>query len=753
MTSTTRTRLIASGLIGLGTIFSATAQESDSLHLEEVIVTAQKRAETLSETPMTVDAISGEEINDFASFSFEDLNSLTAGLAISGNNFDTDIATRGLGTELNAAVSPRVTVYLDGTFINQQRGMFSGIYDVRQVELLRGPQGTLYGQTSPAGAITIQTTNPNLEEIDGYARQSFTDQDGSNSQLGVSLPIIENELGIRLSGLYDTNEASGVENITLDRDESNDTKAFRAVVLWEPAENFDLRLSYHDITDHFDVDPAVTGNGISDDDRKAVADFKSEMENQTNYTILETNYTFANDWVMTFVGSDQNNRVPRYFDQDASEVQSRQQFVDSVVNDVQVYELRLASQEGDFWNWIVGAFYQDTNAHTDVSADTWVIAGPGLNVFADVESTAFTQNETSAVFAHNTLNVSENGTVTLGLRYTEVDRQNSQPFDQTYYLLNPDGTLGPILREVSFNGVAEDAQEQNENAVTGTLKYQYQVSDALMAYVSYDRGWRGGSANISGNPAPPQFGVFKDEDSDNLELGFKWELWDGRGLLNVATYYQLYTDFQFQATADYRDPNGRISIAEPVVNVDEAESYGVDSDLTLLLTENWTVRAALSFNQAELTDAQGVPCTTGEPLSTELWDYDTCDLTGERAGQEAEWSANLGTEYYRHLGSADMEWYTRGLLNAESEYYSQSLQEDLDGYGTLDLFVGLRSAERTWDASVWVKNVTDESAVLKADALPEIPDYAAGVMLDNPYIWVRRELNPRTVGVTLSYNF
>ncbi len=754
MKITARSRIVASSLIGLGAILPVTAQESGTLQLEEVVVTAQKRDEALSETPMTVSVISGTQIVDFASFSFDDLNNLTAGLAISGNNFDTDIATRGLGTELNAAVSPRVTVYLDGTFINQQRGMFSGIYDVAQVEILRGPQGTLYGQTSPAGAITIRTANPNLEEIDGYASQSFTSQEGSNSQLGVSVPIIENELGIRLSGLYDTNEASDVQNITLGRHLNNQTRAFRAVALWEPNENFDLRLSYHDITDHFDIDPTVEGPGIKAKDRESVADYKSKMENQTDYFILETNYTFSNDWVMTFVASDQDNRIPRYWDGDGTALQAREQYVDSVVNDVQVYELRLASQSGDFWNWIVGAFYQDTDAHTDVVADTWTTTGiQGLNVFADVDSTAFTSNETSALFTHNTLYLTENGTLTVGLRYSEVDRKNSQPFQQTVYQLNPDGSLGGILREADFNGVAEDAQKDKEDALTGTVKYQYQFTDALMGYTSYERGWRSGSANIAGNPAPPVFGSFPDESSDNIEFGFKWELWDGRGLLNFATYYQIYNDFQFQATAEYRDEIGRISIADPVVSVDEAESYGFDSDITVLITEDWLVRAMLTYNKTELTDAKGVPCNNGQPISTETWSFNTCDFTGERAGQEPEWSGNVATEYSHALGNADMEWYARTLLNVESEYYSQSLQENLDSYAMLDLFLGLRSPAGTWDASLWVKNVADESAVLKAESLPQLPDFATGQTVDNPYTWIRRQLNPRTFGLTVLYNF
>ena len=136
--------------------------------LDEVIVTAQKRTETLQDTPMTVSVITGKQINETSTFAFTDLSNLTSGLSIRGSGFDTDIATRGLGTELDAAVNPRVTVYLDGAFISQQRALFGGIYDMSQVELLRGPQGTLYGQASPAGALTLRSRDPNIEEMDGY---------------------------------------------------------------------------------------------------------------------------------------------------------------------------------------------------------------------------------------------------------------------------------------------------------------------------------------------------------------------------------------------------------------------------------------------------------------------------------------------------------------------------------------------------------------------------------------------------------
>ena len=136
-----------------------------------------------------------------------------------------------------------------------------------------------------------------------------------------------------------------------------------------------------------------------------------------------------------------------------------------------------------------------------------------------------------------------------------------------------------------------------------------------------------------------------------------------------------------------------------------------------------------------------------------MWSFNTCDLTGEKAGGLPEWSANIASEYWGAVGSISSEWYVRGLLNAESEYYSPAFREDLDSYTTLDLYVGLRSINAVWDVNVWVKNITDESAKLKDRALPDIPNYETGVMISSPYVEIRRQLAPRTFGITLSYNF
>ena len=258
---------------------------------------------------------------------------------------------------------------------------------------------------------------------------------------------------------------------------------------------------------------------------------------------------------------------------------------------------------------------------------------------ASTSGPALLESEDRGAFLHNAIHFSERSTLTLGIRYSEEEGTSVQDFTtDVFFLLPDDSRQGPLLT-LAFPGIQPEDQDADDDAWTGTAKYQYSVSDDLMVYGSYDRGWRAGSANISGAVNPPEFGAFDAETSDNLELGFKWAVFDGRGLWSTAAYYQLYNDFQFQAdTIEFLIPveaGGGVDLASPVVNVDEVEVLGVETELSLLLAERWTLGLAASYNQTEFSDADNVPCTTDDPLPDEPFGFNTCDLTGERAGQLA----------------------------------------------------------------------------------------------------------------------
>jgi outer membrane receptor protein involved in Fe transport len=746
--------LVSTLLASCGTFHTALAEE---LVLEEVIVTAQKKSEALADTPMTVNVLSAETLAEYAGLSIQDIDKLTAGISVTGSGFDIDIAVRGLGTNLTAPVDPRVGLYVDGASITQERGFFTGIFDLQRFELLRGPQGTLYGKASPAGALLMQTRSPNLERVDGYVQQVLTEHSGSNTQAGVSIPLVENKLGLRLSGLYDNNQNQDATNITLDKDLEVDTWSGRAVLLWEPGDRFSTRLLYQRIEDEIDVDLVVEGNGIDYTDRAAVNDFDSRLENTMELAVLEFNLEFANNWTLTSISSHQDNTVDRWWDSDGSEIQAEEQIVFSNLRDTWNTELRLASVGNDSrLDWTVGGYYQDSKADTEVSSTNYISAGPGFNLVALTEGPAQTDAKTWAVFGHAAWHITDRTTLTAGLRYSDIERDQNQPFRIDVYLVTPADLVGPIA-ELELDGIAADDQNVSDDAWTGTLKLQHRFSDKLMAYLSYDRGFRDGSANVAGRAEPPAFSGFDSETSDNLEAGFKWGFGAGRGLLNLAAYFQVYEDFHFLAEGvAYNLPpqdGGGTALANPVVNVEEVESYGLEAELSWLFSEHWSLNVTASYNNTEFTDAPAVPCTSGEPIPEGFWNFNTCNLEGERAGRLPEWSGVVQSEYAREFGDGGMQWYLRGLVKAESEFYSQGLKEDLDSYATLDLFAGLRGTSRRWDVTLWLKNATDEEARIEALALPDLPDFEGGGSVTNPYAFIRTQLEPRTLGLTASYYF
>ena len=175
----------------------------------------------------------------------------------------------------------------------------------------------------------------------------------------------------------------------------------------------------------------------------------------------------------------------------------------------------------------------------------------------------------------------------------------------------------------------------------------------------------------------------------------------------------------------------------------------------MILNQFWSAHVTASYNQTELTDAKNVPCTTDAPLPPGNFTFNTCDLTGERAGRLPEWSGIVTSEYFQplELGAGNLQWYLRGRLKAETEFYSNALDEDLDSYATLDLFTGIRTDNGQWDASLWVKNVFDEEARFEALPLPPLPDFDTGGDVPNPYTQIRTQQPPRAVGITGSYRF
>lgn len=755
----TRTKIslsiFGSTLLGFALPGIALAQDQ-SLVLEEIIVTAQKKAETLAEAPLTVNVIEGKDIRELTMFDATDLSKITSGVEVRNEgDSNTGIAIRGVGTLAQQPAPSRVGVYLDDWYGGpQSQFVFQQMFDLSRVQILRGPQGTLYGQPSPAGALLVETANPNLSEIDGYISATYQNPDGYNIQGGVSIPLIEDELGLRISGLLDDRD-TGLDNIVRNEDNEINNRGFRVKTLWTPNDEFSAKLgwTYVEMSDSDTYRPleSVTSTAnfqLDASDRTSIQDAPDQMNNREDNL-----YTMHLDWnpgpvEVNFFAAYHDPKVDSISDEDGTELPGQTVRVVGEGKEGQQYELRLIAQPLDWWDGQIGAYYAEEANDTDVEV---LAAGPGL--VAALELTIPTDNKVTAFFTHNDFHISETTTITAGLRFNKFE--NSSPQGQTTELrfgsemLVGGGATAPISSLIvpCSDGSAPPCIVEAAETVeewTGTIKVSHALSDDHNLYATIDRGFRPGAANfdISGATGP-ELQAYSGESVDSFEVGLKGALMGGRAQYSVATFYVVYEDYQINPSFQHWDPNvnGPSDINIVYVNVDEAEQYGIEGEFTVLLAENWSLFTALGWNNVEFTDGV-VPCNDpNQPALSVANPFNVCEAKGQAAGSQPQWSWVVQSEYWRPLEAINGEWFVNGLFNyrGESEVPGDP-QERLstEDYIQLDIFAGVRN--ENWTARVFVKNVFDDADIVSKRALGT--DY-------NDLTLVA----PRTTGVTLAYQF
>mgnify|MGYP003655162803 FL=1 len=422
------------------------------------------------------------------------------------------------------------------------------------------------------------------------------------------------------------------------------------------------------------------------------------------------------------------------------------------------YELRVASNDNDFWDYMVGLYYIDQNTDTAFDANS-VNLEQSIGFFTNGVLPVYANN--FAVFTFNQFYLSESLTLEAGLRYTDYDffRRADVFFGGLNYLPPALEGIADVVEDgfrASFpiNGI-NDARA-GDDAVTGSLTLRWEMLDDLSLYASYNRGYRPGgtsiipSPNIQLLPNGEQDLFYDAEESDAFEVGFKSRPLDGRATLNGALYYQLFDGYQgFVRGVSVLDDGGAPQdLPGGLVFNGDAVVWGVELEGQILVTENWNAGGALSYNKAEY-DGASQPCNDRQPGEV----LGSCDIDGEALGGEPEWSVSLNSEYVIPLEATEL--YLRGLfkytddrLNTDASAGTGNVAADFESYETLDLFAGWRSNDARWDVSLWAKNVTDEDAVLRQQG----PDQYDLAISDGSYTQTNI-LRPRTVGATARYNF
>ena len=734
MNITTKKSLLATmvGLFAASGVGTAVAQGQEGAtsqaRLDEIIVTAQKREQSIQDVPISINALSGNflvenNITDFINLEFYlpgiDINETTP----NGNDFSLRGIPNG-GSFLG--LSSVMDVYWNGAVIPQEVSL-SSMYDMDRVEVLRGPQGSLQGRPAPAGVIMMYSKRPNVNmdtKLDGRIRSKVRDDGGYEMEGGVSVALIPDELAVRVSGLWGQDDGRADYTNFSGAGPEREYQAGRITMAWSPTDRFDAILTSEiNKREETGVVGYLVGDGLLGEvtpysNSRTLRDYE-EYEKRYNQHNLELTLNLESHR-LTSLSSYGELDAHWFIDNNKDTLGVLPNFMNRD-RDYLSQEIRFESIDSEFWEYMIGGYFSKSSLL--LTADF-----PTINLFL-----AFPENhEQKGVFTFHQFNLNEKMTLQAGLRWQRYEDEKA-PFSFT------------------------------EEALTGSAQLSYQFSDDIMGYLSYQRGYRPPGAiskNPPFNPAPDSLFQYDEEVSDSFEVGVKSVLLDGRLQLNVNLYRQEFSGFPLATGQVSTDANlDGVFELDNNVGPDASTRYvksidllaqGLEVEWQALLTDNWTLSGALAWNDVEFGANAILPCSvfdelTGDAVfpSGEL--FSTCNNAGATIDQLRELTGSVTTEYTVPELIQGNEWYIRGAYNYQGEAPTtqNSTVEDLGAVGILNLYTGLRSGDGRWDVSLWVENLTDEQQLL---------DFLDGSNF-NTYIFANGFVEERRFGMSVNYNF
>ncbi len=718
--------------------------------LEEVIVTATKRSESLQDIPVTVNAFDSETILEAGINSAQDVAVLTPSLNINTNisPFNSRMTIRGIGTaQTDPSLEPSVGLFVDGVFMGRTGLGMSDLTDIQRIEVLQGPQGTLYGKNTNAGAISVITKAPNLEELEGYLDLGVGNYGMGRATGAVSGPISDT-VAYRVSGSMHKRDGYYENRGGADLSDADDWN-IQGKLLWEPTDDLSFQLSAShierdnnccgaDAVQSDIVNEELVAQGFAPDlndpyDYKVAVDEASKFEMESDLAALTIGYVA--DWgTITSITAWNDYDYVTTTDADRSQLDVLSVIDDVYGGDSLSQELRLTSEAGDSFEYQVGLFYyEQTTTRGDGSPFVFIgddfigIASqlglpfpapvPFLVAAGDnLEGKNKWETETIALFGQATWHIGDAWHLTGGLRWSDEEKRAS-----LYTQINSTAPSQAILGRSLLNFVSEpidaDFERQADN-VDWLVRLSRDIGDSSMLFASAGTGTKSGGFNgVNGGLDGPEDREFDDEFTTSYEIGVKSNLLDNRMRLNASAFYTVAEDYQQQQQLD-------TGAGTFVSNEAEIETSGVDVDFAAAVLPNLTLTAGLLYmHDYEITDGP----QKGNPLPF------TADITFNVGGTVVFPLADGGI-FLR----ADYQYMDDHATNGAREDTLQP--KDFDDRKLLNMNLGWRNDN--WNISVWGKNLTDD-------------EYAAQTA--SPFAFTGMDAYflapPRTYGASLRYDF
>ncbi|MDX1734510.1 MAG: TonB-dependent receptor, partial [Halioglobus sp.] len=661
--------------------------------LEEVMVTAQKRTQSLQDVPISVSALQGEKIQEAGIPDMTALADYVPNLHIAAASVNTNIYMRGVGSGNNQGFEQSVGMYIDGVYMGRGYQYRNAFLDLERVEVLRGPQGTLFGRNTVAGAMNISTASPEVgDETNGSISLFAESYDGLGVEGYVESSLADN-FAARLAFKYDESDGY-IDNEFLDEDEpAVENAVFRLTTVWEPTDTLQATFKYSHADSERTGAPSATWKFLSAAERAELVPNAGAFADIA-YSLMDANFPefpgIAGDDFTTFkdngdgIDRDGEIGIGKYPDGDDSEVDNFVLNLDWSVGDYTVtaitgwseyevqanadvdwlplqfiardddqqyeqfsQELRLTSPGGEFFDFVTGLYYDDSKLEIDrrvtldLNLNDLAPTGSLLNLLTGFQYGAeqigrnhiYDLDTTSwAAFFQGTFNITDFFRVTLGLRYTEEEKDVvSTQFlaDSITGLDMPsDNFYLAQVQATSFNTYAFDYEADREtDDLIPSINIQYDVGEDSMLYISFSQGFKSGGftaaddgepgglalaefpcVNVGGNinadcydrTTPNEDFEFDDEEVDAWEIGGKHTLLDGAMTLNWAAFYTEYDNLQ---TAIFK------GVGFTVKNAGASEITGIEIDTRWAATDNLTLGGNVAWLDAEYKDFADAPCT------------------------------------------------------------------------------------------------------------------------------------------------
>lgn len=674
-----------------------TVVEDKEAVLGTVVVTATKRAASLQDIPVSVSAVSADVLKDRGLSNIEDLSTLVPNLNWGEHAGTTLITIRGVGSTVDSGITePTVATYVDGVFLPRSTMATLRAVDIERVEVLRGPQGTLYGRNATGGAINFLSAAPS-DSFKGEVNLSAGDRSAFGASGYISGPLANGVYG-RLSGGIE--EQDGYVDVLPGGQKLNETDAqyFRAALRLEPSDTVSIDLSVrHDKNDAANAyQQLLTPTVLPTPEQttavnKIFADQPFGQQNETTIFAGTINWDVSDEISLKSLTSYVDHSSDVQFDADSTNLDGFNVVAFPRPSESYSQEFNLVGTY-DRLNWLLGAYYFHEEASNSLGLRLGSVFAPGFGVPVNtvLSQSVATDTEAYALFGELTFDVTDKLSVTGGLRFND----ETQDFQQNLVLDIPG--LGAVPGGAAFAGGAIPVSASSDE-VLPKLSVQYELSDTANVYAQWSKGFKSGGLNLEGGSglSTGADGLYRPEKINAYEIGFKSELFSPAFTANLAAFMYEYSGLQVTIT---------VPPTTTFVQNADAEILGLEGEFAWQVSENLRLNSAFT-----LLDAAFDGFTSFDDANPGAG---VQNLDGRQLPHAPEYTVSLGAEYEIALSTPLFSSLTLRADGFHSDdvvqRYFGSPIETQDAYTLVNLSASLVSSDDKTVLRAFLNNATDE---------------------------------------------